>query len=505
MMIEFKIDGQVIEAETGMTVLQAARRAGIEIPSLCYQEGLPHQTSCFICAIRVKGSETLQPACALPATAGLEVEFHSPVVETARRTALELLFSDHAGRCEAPCAMACPASLDIPAFLKAVKRGDSSGALEVLSRRLPLAGVLGKVCAGYCQKACVRRKQDEPLSVPCLHGRVAQENLASGSPWLPEKQAASGKTVAIFGSGPVALSAAWFLLQQGHACRLIEEGTRAGGSLRQLVQEGQLEEKLLDGEIALIERFGAEIVCGKPAREGRSLEEMAASFDVVLVADPVTGGKEKGTGSSPAAGSRPENLFYAASVVSDEKSVVRAVNAGRTLAVSIGQYLAGEPVTGPEKPFYFAARDVTGDEERTLFALSGAPEAPAPAQTDPKQEAARCLQCSCVKRDTCRLRHYGSRYGVQAQRFKGERRRMEPDQSHGEVVYDPGKCILCGLCLRVAEAAGEARGLSFVGRGFPTRVAVPFGGQLLDGLSLCARECAAVCPTAALSLKTDCD
>jgi ferredoxin len=498
MMIEFKIDGQVIEAETGMTVLQAARRAGIEIPSLCYHEGLPHQTSCFICAIRVKGSETLQPACALPATAGLEVEFHSPVVETARRTALELLFSDHAGRCEAPCAMACPASLDIPAFLKAVKKGDTSEALEVLSRRLPLAGVLGKVCAGYCQKACVRRKLDEPLSVQCLHGRVAQENLASAAPWLPEKKAASGKTVAILGSGPVALSAAWFLLQQGHACRLIEEGVCAGGVLRHLVQEGQLEEKLLDGEIALIERLGAEIVCGKQSREGRSLAEMAASFEAVLVADP-------GTGKSPAVESKPENLFYAASVVSDEKSVVRAVNAGRTLAVSIGQYLAGSPVTGPEKPFYFAARDVTEEEERALFMLSGAPEVPAPAQADPKREAARCLQCRCVKRDTCRLRHYGSQYGVQAQRFKGERRRMEPDQSHGEVVYDPGKCILCGLCLRVAEAAGEARGFSFVGRGFPTRVAVPLGGQLLDGLAVCARECADVCPTAALSLKTDCD
>jgi ferredoxin len=500
-MMEFKIDGQVIEAEAGMTVLQAARRAGIKIPSLCYHEGLPHQTSCFICAIRVKGSESLQPACALPVAQGLEVEFHSAEVETARKTALELLFSDHAGRCEAPCAVACPASLDIPAFLKAVEKGDTPGALEILSRRLPLAGVLGKVCAGYCQKACVRRKHDEPLSVQCLHGRVAQENMSSGAPWLPEKKAASGKTVAILGSGPVALSAAWFLLQEGHACRLIEEAPRAGGALRQLTLEGQLEEKLLDGEIALIERLGAEIVCGKQAREGRSLDEMLSMFDAVLVADPVMDGKEKGKGSSPALDSKPENLFHAVSVVSDEKSVVRAVNAGRTLAVSIGQYLAGESVTGPEKPLYFAAREPSEEEDRALFVLSGAPEAPAPANADPKREAARCLQCSCVKRDTCRLRHYGARYGVQPQRFKGERRRMEPDQSHGEVVYDPGKCILCGLCLRVAEAAGEARGLSFVGRGFPTRVAVPLGGQLLDGLAQCARECAAICPTAALSLK----
>ncbi len=493
-MIELKIDGQVIEAETGMTVLQAARRAGIEIPSLCYHEGVPHQTSCFICAIRVKGNESLQPACALPVTPGLEVEFQTAEVETARRTALELLFSDHAGRCEAPCAVACPASLDIPAFLKAVKEGDVPGALEVLSRRLPLAGVLGTVCAGYCQKACVRRKYDEPLSVQCLHGRVARENLESEAPWLPEKKSASGKTVAILGSGPVALSAAWFLLQEGHACRLIEEKPLTGGVLRQLVQEGLLDEKLLHDEMALIERLGAELLCGKQASDGCSTEERCAAFDAVLLADPLMGKKEE----KPSL----ENLFVASSVVSDEKSVVRAVNAGRTLAVSIAQYLAGQTVTGPDKPLYFVARDVSEGEERALFALSGAPEAPAPVQSDPKVEAARCLQCSCVKRDTCKLRHYGARYGVQPQRFKGERRRMEPDLSHGEVVYDPGKCILCGLCLRVAEAAGESRGLSFVGRGFPTRVAVPLGGALLEGLAQCARDCAAICPTAALSLKS---
>jgi len=76
----------------------------------------------------------------------------------------------------------------------------------------------------------------------------------------------------------------------------------------------------------------------------------------------------------------------------------------------------------------------------------------------------RCLRCGCIKRDTCRLRHYGARYGARPtdSAAPGATR---PDASHAEIVYEPGKCILCGLCLKIAQAAGEAPGLSFVGRG----------------------------------------
>lgn len=72
---------------------------------------------------------------------------------------------------------------------------------------------------------------------------------------------------------------------------------------------------------------------------------------------------------------------------------------------------------------------------------------------------------------------------------------------HPDVIYEPGKCIDCGICIQTAAKAGEDLGLAFVGRGFDVRVAVPFNRPLAEGLKTAARKCADACPTGALALK----
>ena len=94
-------------------------------------------------------------------------------------------------------------------------------------------------------------------------------------------------------------------------------------------------------------------------------------------------------------------------------------------------------------------------------------------------------------------------YGADARRYHGQRRQIERLQPHPEITYQPGKCILCGLCIQIAEQAGEPLGLSFVGRGFDVRVAVPFDESLAEALKRSARRCAEVCPTGALALREE--
>jgi len=71
------------------------------------------------------------------------------------------------------------------------------------------------------------------------------------------------------------------------------------------------------------------------------------------------------------------------------------------------------------------------------------------------------------------------------------------------VIYEPGKCIDCGLCIQVATEAGEELGLTFVGRGFDVRVAVPFEHSMAEGLKVTARRCVEACPTGALAFKDE--
>ena len=87
-------------------------------------------------------------------------------------------------------------------------------------------------------------------------------------------------------------------------------------------------------------------------------------------------------------------------------------------------------------------------------------------------------------------------------RFAGARRRFSQDLSHPEVIYEPGKCICCDACVRIAAAAGEELGLAMIGRGFDVAMAVPFGEPLSSGLRKVARQCAEACPTGALALRT---
>ena len=88
-------------------------------------------------------------------------------------------------------------------------------------------------------------------------------------------------------------------------------------------------------------------------------------------------------------------------------------------------------------------------------------------------------------------------------RFLGKRRRFDRDDSHPEVVYEPGKCIMCDACVRIAAGASEELGVSITGRGFDVSVAVPFDATLADGLRHAARLCAEACPTGALALRSE--
>jgi len=199
-------------------------------------------------------------------------------------------------------------------------------------------------------------------------------------------------------------------------------------------------------------------------------------------------------------------VFAAGEVVTGPSSVVRAVAAGREVAVSIAQHLRGETVKGPEKLLYFRRGKALDEEAEILYgnvtrAARAETTAAGLAPEGAVHEAERCLQCSCAKENDCKLRRYGAEYGARPHRFSGERRALDRDASHPEIVYEPGKCILCGLCLKIAEEAGERLGLSFAGRGFATRVVVPFGGGMSEGLEEAARQCVEACPTAALSRK----
>jgi formate dehydrogenase major subunit len=213
-------------------------------------------------------------------------------------------------------------------------------------------------------------------------------------------------------------------------------------------------------------------------------------------------------------------VFAGGDAVLGADLAVRAVAAGRMAATSIHQHLSGETVTGPEEMMAIALRPVDDEEQAAIFRqIEQAERVPTPTlelelrmttfdevdrgleDEQARREALRCLSCGCAKAGGCGLRRWATLYLADPYRFLGQRRRFQRDDSHPEVVYEPGKCIMCDACVRIAREAGEELGVSITGRGFDVSVAVPFGAPLSDGLRHAARRCAEACPTGAIALR----
>ncbi len=98
-MVKIDVNGRPVEAEAGEMLLTAIRRAGINVPTLCFYEGLPPSGACRICVVEVEGQRSLVPSCAFPVFDGMKVKTHSPRAVDARRMIVELLLADHPEDC----------------------------------------------------------------------------------------------------------------------------------------------------------------------------------------------------------------------------------------------------------------------------------------------------------------------------------------------------------------------------------------------------------------------
>ncbi|NTU91318.1 MAG: 2Fe-2S iron-sulfur cluster binding domain-containing protein, partial [Chlorobiaceae bacterium] len=121
--VTLTIDGRSISVDPELSILEAARLNGIEIPTLCFHEALPERGSCWLCIVELKGRNRFIPACNTRVSEGLVVETDNAELRSMRRQSLERIISQHCGDCLGPCEISCPAECDIPEFVSAIATG----------------------------------------------------------------------------------------------------------------------------------------------------------------------------------------------------------------------------------------------------------------------------------------------------------------------------------------------------------------------------------------------
>lgn len=282
-LVKLNINGKEITAEAGKTVLEAALENGIEIPHLCFDKRLEVYAGCGLCIIEIEGQPKIARSCATYVADGLVVRSDTPKVIEARNNALNLLVSQHIGDCKAPCTLNCPANTDVQGYVGLVANKQYIESLKLIKEKLPLPACIGRVCPHPCEDACRRQHVEEPVSIACIKTFAADYDLNTGNPYIPELKPATGKKVAVVGAGPAGLSAAYYLLVDGHEVDVFEAMPKPGGMLRYGIPEYRLPKNVVDAEVAIIEKMGANFNYGVKVGEDISLDYLRTKYDAVFL------------------------------------------------------------------------------------------------------------------------------------------------------------------------------------------------------------------------------
>jgi len=204
---------------------------------------------------------------------------------------------------KAPCRLACPAGLNVQGYVQMVRQGRYKEALKIIMEDLPLPGVLGRICPHGCEDACRRCEVDDPVAIRNLK-RLAADQFdprAIDIACAPRR----AERVAIIGSGPAGLSAAYHLARKGVLSTIFEALPEPGGMLRVGIPDHRLPREILDREIEVITQLGVEIKTNTPLGQDLTVDRLLnTGYSAVYLALGAHKGIELGIPGEKAQGVR---------------------------------------------------------------------------------------------------------------------------------------------------------------------------------------------------------
>ncbi len=182
-----------------------------------------------------------------------------------------------------PCVRACPAQVNVQGYVALTSKGKYKEALELIKENLPLPGVLGRICPHPCESKCNRALLDEPLAIANIKRFIADQVKDELPPQVETER--KDERVAIIGSGPAGLTAAYQLAKEGYGVTVFEALPVVGGMLYVGIPEYRLPKRVLEEEIEAIKRTGVEIKTNTPIGKDLTLDDLfARGFKAVFIA-----------------------------------------------------------------------------------------------------------------------------------------------------------------------------------------------------------------------------
>ncbi|HRZ98310.1 MAG TPA: 2Fe-2S iron-sulfur cluster-binding protein [Paludibacter sp.] len=513
-MTEIKINNTSYTVNQNETILSVAQREGIHIPTMCWVKEFKPSTSCMVCVVQDMRNGKILTSCSAKAEQGMVIETDNEEVIDMRKSALELLLSEHYGDCEAPCQRVCPAEMDIPYMNRLIADGKMDEALQNISETIALPSILGYICPAPCEKACRRKDIDEPVSI-CLLKRFVGENEDDKTIKSPKNNI----PVAIIGAGPAGLAASYYFAKNGFECHVYDNNDLPGGKMRTDIPEERLPREVLDFEIKRIEKLGVKFYQNQPIDADKIKTDLSKKYSFILL----TIGAETSIDTSIFNKTSYSNIkeldiytlnnthiFAPKQIPSKSKMAVRAAALGRKMCEWTMEFIGNQEISGPARTFnsvYKRIAEVERDEflkealnhsgqEKTADYLTGFTAVQA------VKEAQRCLHCDCRKKDDCDLRSLSTEYKASQRVYTLDKHKNTvKNTEHKQIILENLKCIKCGICIQTTQRSGDKTGFAFSGRGFDVQIAIPLDKSITELSEKTSIKCAKNCPTGAIALK----
>jgi ferredoxin len=494
-MIKIVMDGQTVAVPEGSTLLDAAKKLDILIPTLCYMPGYKPFSSCMVCLVKELKTGKHLPACSALAEEGMVIQTNSEEIIEARKEALQLLVYEHAGECESPCQRACPLGLQVPLVFMMLQSGLYAKAELYLTQ--PLMRIINRICPAPCEKTCRRRKVDQAVLIQEVFRSLLDKKERTVKKRGQEKGQRKYK-IAVAGTEPPGIMAAAVLARAGYQCDIVDSENRFVKALKQIVPEALLEEELL-----YLKSCGVRFVIRNNFERYLAENEFKALF----VTTTLNHGKKD-------LALEDERIFTfsvkAPSVLKPDNiksrlDFIKILKRAREETLNMIEVLEGNENNNSHPDFQSLLTQLKPDELKEFVdsalvyqaALNETGQvSPASGTEDAfiKKESSRCLLCGCMKQEDCLLRRMAGMHRIKSCYSQDIKRPPFKRYFFKGILFEPGKCIKCGRCVEISEK--DPFGFTFLERGSGLRVGLPFNLLKLDADT--ALQCALACPTGAL-------
>ena len=209
----------------------------------------------------------------------------------------------------APCKTACPAHVAVQGYLKLAAQGKYQEALALIKKDNPFPAVCGRICNKRCEEACTRGTIDEAVAIDAVKKFLAEQDLNAETRYIPPVVIASNQKdhwdqkIAIIGSGPAGLSAAYYLATKGYKPTVFEKSAKPGGMLTYGIPSFKLEKNIIDAEVQVIRELGVEIKCGVEVGKDVTIPELREQgYLAFYIAIGCQGGRRPGVANDTAEG-----------------------------------------------------------------------------------------------------------------------------------------------------------------------------------------------------------